>query len=414
MRFFKKRDKVEEEKEVELRELETLIANKIKEEGDEVVRRGRIILDNIRATTDIINTIVKEMNAVKIDKDEVATQYISAMKNAKHNLLSVISNINKSKLSLNSIEDLDDTKKQISSMLSKLGEVTKSHRRVIYELFPSYAKRLKAELERLKEYSEELDSLISNYEKKINILEGSKAKILEIIRAEKELAITREDKKNREDSIIALNKKLELITSELDNTKQDKEYLKQKELLNKIRAEYQQTLDNISKSLSSISRAINKYDYTLGIEKDKKKLLTSVIKKPSNIINIDVNILSLLFNDIIKAIKENKIQLKNPEKDISTLEELNSKLSSYVRLIKEYEGKITEIRNITKPLDSKLERLEESFRSINDEIEQLNKKKSDYTNKIKELEDLIENNTHTIKNELEKIMLKIKVKYFRC
>ena len=188
MRFFKKKkeERIEEEKELELRELEVFIANKIKEESDEVLKKARDIIEEIKAVIDPISIIGEEINAIKLDRHELASQYISAMNNAKRNLSAVIKNIKKSKLDVNNIEELDNVKRQVTSMLSKLGEVTGSHRRVIYELFPSHAKKLKAELERLKGYSEELNSLVENYKKRVDIYEDSKARILEIIRAERE------------------------------------------------------------------------------------------------------------------------------------------------------------------------------------------------------------------------------------
>ena len=201
-----------------------------------------------------------------------------------------------------------------------------------------------------------------------------------------------------------------MLDRELENSKEDKEYLEQKESLKRIRREYEQILDEISKLLSSVSRAINKYDYTLGIEKAKKKLLMDIIRKPSNIVNIDATLLALLFSDIIKAIKDKKIQLKSPEKDISILEELVNKLHTFATKAREYEKRIREIRETVRPLDIQLERLEENLRSIKGEIEQLDNKRVEYINKIKDLEGLIESNTITIKNELEKIMLKIKIK----
>lgn len=413
MRFFKKKreeKEVEEKKELELKDLEVFIVNKIKEESDEVLRKAKNVIKDISSIIEPITLIGEEINSIKLDRHELATQYISAMNNAKRNLLSVINNIKKSKLDVNNIEDLDNVKKQVTSMLSKLGEVTGSHRRIIYELFPSHAKKLKTELERLKEYSEELNSLIDDYEKRVGILEGSREKLLEIIRAEKELKRIREDEERMGDDIKELEKKRELLTRELSNAKEEKEYLKQKEALNEIRREYKQILNDISKLLSNISRAINKYDYTLGIEKAKKNLLISITKKPSNITSIDVNMLISLFNDISKAIKDKKIQLKNPEKDINLLEELILKLPSYAKKAEEYENSIKEIKEILKPLDIQLERLEESFKSIKVEIDQLNTKRTEYVNKIKDLESLIENNTSNIKNELEKLMLKIKIK----
>ncbi len=412
MRFFKKKkeERIEEEKELELRELEVFIANKIKEESDEVLKKARDIIEEIKAVIDPISIIGEEINAIKLDRHELASQYISAMNNAKRNLSAVIKNIKKSKLDVNNIEELDNVKRQVTSMLSKLGEVTGSHRRVIYELFPSHAKKLKAELERLKGYSEELNSLVENYKKRVDIYEDSKARILEIIRAERELVRIRAERDRIEDDIKELEKKRELLDRELDNSKEDKEYLEQKESLKRIRREYEQILDEISKLLSSVSRAINKYDYTLGIEKAKKKLLMDIIRKPSNIVNIDATLLALLFSDIIKAIKDKKIQLKSPEKDISILEELVNKLHTFATKAREYEKRIREIRETVRPLDIQLERLEENLRSIKGEIEQLDNKRVEYINKIKDLEGLIESNTITIKNELEKIMLKIKIK----
>ncbi|GIU71856.1 MAG: hypothetical protein KatS3mg003_1335 [Candidatus Nitrosocaldaceae archaeon] len=413
MRFFNKKEEKSEikEEEYELKELENIITNKIKEESDEVLRKARDIIEDIKSVINPINAIGEEINTIKLSKHELATQYISAMNNAKRNLLSVIKSINKNIPEINDINDLDNAKKQISSILSKLGEVAGSHRRIIYELFPSQAKKLKAELEKLQEYSDELNRLLDNYKERITILEGSKAKIAEIIKADKELVKIKEDKDSIEKSIKALDEKEASLAKELSEAEKDQGYIKYKELLDNIKKEYNKLLSDLSRSLSSISRAINKYDYTLGIDKTRKQLLTSIIKRPSNIANIDAKLLSSLFDDIIKAIRDSKIQLKSPEKDISNLEELRDRLAMYVSNAREYEIKIKEIEQKMKPLHANITRLKDDLARVRNDINQLKSKSIEYTNRIKELEDLIENNINKIRDELEKLMLKVKIKH---
>ncbi len=269
--------------------------------------------------------------------------------------------------------------------MTKLGEVTGSHRRVIYELFPTQAKRLKSELERLKEDSERLNSIVDDYNERVLIFKKSKERIASITNAEREIARVEEERQDLALKIKTAKTKEDHIIKRLEEARGDREYTNNITLLNKLKDEYKALLYDLNQSYSNITRVINKYDYTLGIEKVKRGILLKM-DKPSTITSDELPILTELLNDILKSIRDSRIELKNAEKAISNLEGLIRRLPDYIVKAKEYEQSIDDAINRVRPLDDGIKRFEHDLNIIRSEIEMLNARDREYTNRVEELD----------------------------
>ncbi len=81
--IFKKKEKVGEELSLSLDELERFLALRLEEESREVIAKANDMLNHISSIISSISNIGREIELIKLDRDEVATQYINAMNNTK-------------------------------------------------------------------------------------------------------------------------------------------------------------------------------------------------------------------------------------------------------------------------------------------------------------------------------------------
>ena len=409
MILFKRKRQEEQGREIDLKSLYDLIDDKIEEYSKNAIDDARRIIKDINAVLRSISSIGKDINAIKLDKHDLAPQYITAMKNAKRNLLMVMNSIN-TNLSIDSIKDLDDTNKKINSILSRLGDVAGSHRRTIYTLFPSQAKRLKSELMRLKEYNDRLSSIVKDYHDKVDRLDEIRGMIADIIDSKGMIDEIEKENDELNDSISSLKEEKDRISKEIDEIANDEEYKKAKAMLDRLNKEYSSLKDSISQSFSSITRVISKYDYSIGLDRASKDAIDKIMLDASNIADIDTSSLKVTLSKMINAINSNKIHLKNADKDISNIKHLMDNLEYYSYKVKEYKDEIGFISSKLKPLSLGEERLREKLKIICREIDDLSNKIERNKDRIDEFKAKIDEHKDRIMLMLKAIMMDVKIK----
>lgn len=400
-----KKENSDEYKEVNLDELLELTNSKLSEEINNILTALKPLRDNIVSVIASIKSIGNDIDKFNISKDEFAIQYINAMKNAKRNILAVIDSLDGPPL-IKDVNEIEDIKKYLTSALTRIGDVASSHRRVMYELFSTYSKRLKTELEKLQEYSKEVDTLIDRYTLKITILNNIKTKIRLIYDSEDKLRTIKNEMKNYEISMNSARVRYEEISNKLKEFDKS-DYLKYNKEYEDIKREYDKMINEFNQLLSSITRVINKYDYSIGIDKKTKNIILKLYT-PSSINEDEIESLILLFKDIIRVIRDNK--LRNVKKEESVLSSLIEGLHLYIDRAKRYELVIEENRNKIRPLEMKVKELENAINVAKDEIKSIEDKIRELTIKEKEISTLIEDSITTIEKELTKVMPSLKIK----
>ncbi len=389
-----KRD--EEVRILSLEELKGYISHKIEEESTHTINNANSIIDNINSILINIINIGGEIENIKPDKSILANQYISAMNNAKNSILLVTKSI-KSIKSAKNIEEVYKYERDIKSILTKIGQTAGSHRRVIYELFPIQGKKLKGELTRLSLHTQELEQILDNYKRKMEIFNSINEKIARILNDKDELNKLEEDEGlSKEYERLELNNKS--IGEMLNNIKKS-EYLLLSNRLSKAKSEYNKLINEFNEEISNIIRAIKKYEYTIGIEMSKKKVLYNLID--NNIKDLDQDIVISILNDIIKALREGRIELKNSDKIIRNIEELIYKLPFYISNINEYNVKISDIDNEIRPFEIKIKDLESNLEHNNMLLDNINNKIKERDNKIHSLKDSLSHNIKSINDTLD-------------
>ncbi|MEM4274959.1 MAG: hypothetical protein QXK74_06200 [Candidatus Nitrosocaldaceae archaeon] len=400
-----KKEKSDEYKEVDLDELLEIINSKLSEEINNILTALRPLRDNIVSVITSIKSIGNDIDKFNISKDEFAIQYINAMKNTKRNILAVIDSLDEPPL-IKDVNEIDDIKKYLTSVLTRIGDVASSHRRVMYELFSTHSKRLKTELEKLQAYSKEANILIDRYNLKITILNNIKTKIRLIYDSEDKLRTIKDEMKNYEINMNNARARYEEMSNKLKEFDKS-DYLKYNKEYEDIKREYDRMINEFNQLLSSITRVINKYDYTIGIDKRTKNIILKLYK-PYSINEDEAESLISLFKDIIRVIRDNK--LRNVEKEERVLSSLIEGLHLYIDRAKRYEFAIEENRNKIRPLEMKVKELENAINVVKSEIKSIEDKIRELTIKEKEMNILIEDSITTIEKELTKVIPSLKIK----
>ncbi len=395
MKFIKKENDVNKVRYLNLEELKDYISNKIDYENANIINNANNIINNINTILINIINIGEEIEAIKPDKSKLAVQYINAMNNAKNSIMTVIKSIKVIK-SVRNIEELYKYEADIKSILTKIGQVAGSHRRVIYELFPIQGKKLKTELSKLNSYIQELEHILNNYKNKTNTFHNINNNIANIFKYKEELSRLKINNELFEEyERVKLNN--DSINEALNKIKNNEYFILFNELSD-INGKYNKLVNEFNEEISNVIRAIKKYEYTIGIEKTKKSMLDNLVN--NNIKEIDQNVIISLFNDTIKAIREGRIELKNSDKIIKNIENLISKLPGYINIINEYNVKISSIKDSMKPLEIKIKELESNLEYNNMLLANINNKMKEHNDNIQTLKDSISNSIKSINDLL--------------
>ena len=394
-----------ESNEIAFSELDQWIKKELDVAFEEIMPEAIQFMDKFQIIINSIKTLGEQLDEEQIKEDEVAQQFIPVINDAKNTIVTAIKRETSTDLQeIITFEDVLTLKERAKGLLNRLGETGGSHRRTIHSFFGKHAKVLKVELGLLDKGMKQFNVLIDDYTEKSTLFKDSKVsmvRISESIRIENESLKKRGEISDELEWLRSQNTELTKKVQDNENTGEFKIFMKSQDELINVKNAVNNILSEVNSSFSRISRPLGKYTYEVGLDKESKSLMQSIMENPVNLMyDSKINQVIEVLNKVKDGMKKGKISTKNPDKDIENLNGLLDNLQHYVKQFEVYDNKVNELQDKTLGVKTKLELMDNESKRIRYEIQQ---KESNMIYCDEE----IDNARSTINDELKKISERI-------
>jgi predicted nucleic acid-binding Zn-ribbon protein len=377
--------------------------------------------DRISKIVDEVNSLILELHELARDMErskgkykssELSTHIIATIERSKHTLISVISSSKQLSVEYNyrSLRDLHQgilsLQSSIAKILKSIGDAAGSHRRVLYEFFPKEAKALKDILLSLKGKEDEMHSMERLIKERLDTIERCINLISKVKSSYKEY-------KGIEESIAAVNFRLDELRSkerdilaaiaEIDD---DREYKLMREMQDKYKHRYSMLLNDLSKAIAKIARAINKYSYEIGFSREEMSILERVTGNTEDIMNIDKDKLIAILRKVYEALYTSRIQMKDSDKDAKNILMLIDGIDGYIIELKKYNDALNDLNSRMAKYTTKLHELKILLDSTRRDIKDAEDKLLSYTRSLESLSVSIDKDMNGIKNIIDIVLAK--------
>lgn len=377
--------------------------------------------DRISKIVDEVNSLIRELHELARDMErskgkykssELSTHIIATIERSKHTLISVISSSKQLSVEYNyrSLRDLHQgilsLQSSIAKILKSIGDAAGSHRRVLYEFFPKEAKALKDILLSLKGKEDEMHSMERLIKERLDTIERCINLISKVKSSYKEY-------KGIEESIAAFNSRLDELRSkerdilaaiaEIDD---DHDYKLMREMQDKYKHRYSMLLNDLSKAIAKIARAINKYSYEIGFSREEMLILERVTGNTEDIMNIDKDKLIAILRKVYEALYTSRIQMKDSDKDAKNILMLIDGIDGYIIELKKYNDALNDLNSRMAKYTTKLHELKILLDSTRRDIKDAEDKLLSYTRSLESLSVSIDKDMNGIKNIIDIVLAK--------
>lgn len=264
----------------------------------------------------------------------------------------VISVIKKDVVPLPEVKTIEDASKLnylLNQILKKVGDVLGRQTRVIHIFAKKYAEQLKNNLEVMNDNHAEIQKLLKNYKDGTDLSEQILQSIREIDKMKKlkeqKIKKINETKKLLQEtntSVSSIKNSIEKIKS----SEHYKKYLELESSLDNFTNEKSQIKISIDTQFTKISRPLSRYEYGSSLDKEQKNLLTQLVNDPFDVLlpeNKD-SIITILEN-VRKGILSGSISVKDKDKSMQQITEVEESLDSLISQVSAYSEKINSIQN---------------------------------------------------------------------
>jgi predicted nucleic acid-binding Zn-ribbon protein len=377
--------------------------------------------DRISKIVDEVNSLIRELHELARDMErskgkykssELSTHIIATIERSKHTLISVISSSKQLSVEYNyrSLRDLHQgilsLQSSIAKILKSIGDAAGSHRRVLYEFFPKEAKALKDILLSLKGKEDEMHSMERLIKERLDTIERCINLISKVKSSYKEY-------KGIEESIAAVNSRLDELRSkerdilaaiaEIDD---DRDYKLMREMQDKYKHRYSMLLNDLSKAIAKIARAINKYSYEIGFSREEMPILERVTGNTEDIMNIDKDKLIAILRKVYEALYTSRIQMKDSDKDAKNILMLIDGIDGYIIELKKHNDALNDLNSRMAKYTTKLHELKILLDSTRRDIKDAEDKLLSYTRSLESLSVSIDKDMNGIKNIIDIVLAK--------
>jgi chromosome segregation ATPase len=345
---------------------------------------------NVREAIKIARRFNQHIDALKgvseglrrrVVRDELTLQLKGIVERARDTITNVIVEVSKPLPEPEGVNDIALISDKAKRMLNRIGDALGSHRRILYEFFPAEARALKDILIAMKRDVDVLDSIAKSIDEHASSHSRCRDRIVRLMQMEQE--------------INAFNAKMKEMREELDTLEQERvevkemreailktsEYIELERIISNARIEYDRLLADVARDFSRLSRAISKYAYEIGFEKEKYEMLKAVMDEPARLKDVNTDVIRDVLGRVSDGIASGRLHLKNPEKDIENVYSLMDRLEYYINKCKEYEGimsiysgRIMPYKDRLKIIDGDLERVEREMGRVRGMLEEYSKR----------------------------------------
>ena len=306
---------------------------------------------------------------------------------------------------IKSFDDVLILRERANRLLNRLGDTSGSHRRMIHNFFGKHSKVLKFQLGLLNKEVKHLNEIIEGYKEKTSSLSECSVSISRISAALKEsseLAWKSEETKNELKALRAKEAELVKRIDDLQNTESFATYKLDVEELAKVKKDAESVLSEINAAFSRISRPLNKYTYEVGLDKESSYLVQSVMEDPLKLVqDAKVEHLIEVINKVKEAVRQNKIVVKNPEKDMENMSALITNMQQYIDAYKVHYAKMQALIAKTSPIDTEVGKLRSELERNRGDVVQKESFLNDYAEKVEHAKSTINSELNSITERID-------------
>lgn len=397
---------------IDFNDLEKWLDNQTQKLFNDINIKGNNLILNLKDIVPEAKSAAENFSNTKINAGELNETIIPTITNSKKSFtIKMINTLSKLELyESKNFNELTNNNENMSQSLLQIDQGLKIHGRVVFTILAKEIRPLLTELKKIQREAALLSKLVKNNSEKSEKIKQIHSNISRLLVLNSELLINNKTVKeitNDSENSIENEQDIEKKIETLKNSKQFKESQKNSNEINKININFNKIKSEFDTSFSRLRKPLEKYEYVAQLTKEKKLLLEKYVESPSNGLIIDKdNAVAMMLEGMKKTINTNKIIVKNPEKIIKRIDEIQPILinnrDTLMTITNELDrirssinnSTINEIDLLEKKLESKKQSKEGQILLI--EKTKTNNKKN--INNMKELAKNIETNVKEIFN----------------
>lgn len=301
------------------------------------------VLESLKA----LGTLAADMEHEKIKLEGLEQRFKSLVENSRKTLVASLRRESTTELELpKSVNDVKKFKERFESLLSRFGEVSGSHSKILNNFMKKQAAPMKQEFENLQELFAEAKSAISDFDRQrapvvkcSELLNTASQKVSSLQNSvasaegyRKEIALLREE-------ISRMGQESEALRS----TKEYQEAESASLQLGGLDLQLEDLRKNLVEQFSRISRALSKYSY--GVSKETERRLNLMLSEPWQLLSTtDGSSYLALLGEVRKSITSGGIQLKDSEKMVQYIDSISLLLPDLRNRHAEINSKIEDLK----------------------------------------------------------------------
>jgi hypothetical protein len=365
----------------------------------ELAARLAPIKESAAQSLKVIGGLAGDMEREKIKLEGLEQRFKSVAENARKTVVSSLKREASTDLPLpQSANDAKKFKERLEAMMSRFGEVSGSHSKVLNAFMKKHAGKMKDEFEVLTKLLDETRTAISDFEQKRAPIVKCSGILNTISQKISSMKTVEGNVRNIESEIVKIRSELAGLKNQVGTFYASPEFGNAKTAAQKAdEAVYQeqQFHAQLTDLFSHVSRAFTKYSY--GLTRETEARLRMISDEPWKILyENDISPYFSLLIEIRKSIDSGKIQLKDSDRILHYLDVILKSLPDFQSRARALKAETESFRqndislvNIAKELEEKVrlheEELANNIQYLDQQKRQIVEKRDEINEQLKEV-----------------------------
>lgn len=338
---------------LDLHDLKKWLDNQTKDLFNDIILQGNDLIKKLMDNIPKAKSAAEDFSNIALNMGELNEPLIPTIKNSKNSIaIKVINTISKLEFAeVENFNDLINISNQLSQSLVQIDQTMKTHGRVVFTILAKEVRPLLSELKQIQREVALLTKLVENNSEKANKIELIHVNISHLLNLNSELLINKDIVNDVTNGSIKVTESEKDIIKKLGivkSSQQFKESQKNKEEIQIINVKLKQIYAEFDTSFSRLRKPLEKYEYVAQLTDEKKKIIKKYVESPSDgLINDKELSIVIILEGMKETINTNKIIVKNPEKVIRRIDEIQPILSSTQNIMINITKKLGKINSST-------------------------------------------------------------------
>lgn len=397
--------------EVNLEGLRTMV-DRLHMDKESSSRNGGVSTSSVREAIQIAKRFNQHIDSLKYVSEglqrrrisaDIPTQLKGIIERARSTVSSVIVEVIKPIPEPSGINDIVLIQESARRVLNRIGDASGSHRRILYEFFPVEARALKDILMAMKKDIDALDGIARGIDEHVSSYSRCRDRIARLMKMEQEIKVYNARMREMRSTLNTLEERMAEVERKRVGVCNEQEYIELTNMLSKARMEYDRLLSDIARDFSRLSRAVSKYAYEIGFDREQYAVLKAVMDEPARLRDVRVDVVRDALARLRDGITSGRLHLKNPEKDLENIQSLMDVLERYIGMCNEYEGMMSVYRERIAPYEDTLKGIDVELERIGREIRRVRDTLQDYAGKVSTIRSTMDAEVEQLKDDVYRL-----------